>query len=161
MSRPSLSVVSCGPVDTAVNSTACIAATAAVLHRADACCLLVKFHPRAPTGMRTLHMMYVPQDFAQTAEKCAQSLCWSLKIASQRCSERNMQEWSQEQILPVRSVRAFCSPFGWFTRSEMIHMWKRMQPADCSNCLVRTVCVHHPGGAPSASFSSPGYFFAC
>ena len=101
MNRPSLSVVSCGPVDTAVNSTACIAATAAVLHRADACRLLVKFHPRAPTGMRTLHMMYVPQDFAQTAEKCAQSLCWTLKIASQRCSERSRS-----------GLRSRCSPSG-------------------------------------------------
>ena len=84
-----------------------------------------------------------------------------LVLDAQDCKSallRAQQEWSQEQILPVRSVRAFCSPFGWFTRSEMIHMWKWIHPADCSNCLVRTVCVHHPGGAPSV-IQQPWLFF--
>ena len=79
MSRLSFNVVSFGWVDTTLNSTACIAAAAAVLHRADAC--RVQPHPRAPMKTRAVHTMHVPQDFDQTSEKCVRTLCWTPKIA--------------------------------------------------------------------------------
>ena len=82
MSRLSFSVVSCGLVGTTVNASTPHTLRRLAAARADPCRMRVQPHPQVPTPMRTLLLMILPHDFAQTAEKCVRTLCWTLKMGA-------------------------------------------------------------------------------